>query len=101
MSLDERLFTWIWQRTKAYQPKPVSRDNDPAALLVEQRQALEIFPHGLLDRPLVIETADDEGGWHGGTLLLPDRMDLFASRQDNAFAYRFRVLSDCRQVLQP
>ncbi len=94
MSLDERFFTWIWHRSKSFRKDKTQSSTVSAVLLDQHRRSLEILLHGLINRPVPIEVADDLGGWHGSTLLLPRSMALFSDPELNAFAFRFRVLTE-------
>lgn len=90
MGWDEALFGWLYRKVRA-----VRRDDDGAstraATLEPLRERLRLVASALAERPIEIRAAEGEGGWRGDTIVLPSRIDLMPSLEENADAYVCRV----------
>lgn len=82
-----KMLLGVWHRLRA-EPEPPAPG---AALLAAHKERVELLATLLFGEPVEVKPAEGAGGVVGISLLLPRRIQLFDSEEDNGAVYRYRA----------
>ncbi len=98
MSLDERLFGWLYRALARRRTRPEAA-SEHAVFLEDVADRLSLVASALGGRAFAVRRAERVGGVQRATLLLPVVIDAYPSAVLNMAAYHYRVAFSVRSEL--
>lgn len=91
MELDEKFFHWAWRTKKRLSQ---TKDSEYCVDLLSHKNRLTTIATAFFGQTTLVKPAEENGGYIGNSLFLPQKVDLFDNKNLNYQVYLFRILLD-------